>query len=150
MPVFDLIHRITIFFSYAAFFSAFLSGILYLVQDSALKNKLSGAVFGRLPNLSLLDMVNYRSIGTGFPLLTISILAGLYLAKSAHGIYWQGFNSRQILSLAVWIIYALILHVRLTERLRGRKVAILSIAAFILMVIALVGDCQGGQGYGTE
>ncbi|MDP2913683.1 MAG: cytochrome c biogenesis protein CcsA [Candidatus Omnitrophota bacterium] len=144
MPGFNFlkIHSITIYVSYCAFFAASLAAALYLIQDKAIKNKLSGAVFGRLPSLSFLDRLNYRSIGLGFPILTISILSGFVWAKTSHGIYWEGYNSRQLYSLVLWLVYALILHVRLTARLRGRKVALLSIAAFFMMALTLFGACR--------
>jgi len=142
MPGINLIHIITIYVSYAAFFAASLAAALYLVQDNAIKSKRRGVIFSRLPSLSFLDRFNYRSIGLGFPILTISILSGFVWTKSIYGIYWQGYNSRQLYSLVLWLSYALILHVRLKARLRGRKVAILSIAAFFMMALTLFGTCR--------
>ncbi len=142
MPAFNLIHGITICMSYIAFFAASVAAALYLIQDSAIKNKLGGVIFNRLPNLSFLDRFNYRSIGLGFPILTISILSGFIWAKNIYGVYWQPFNSRHLYSLVLWLIYAVILHVRLSARLRGRKVAILSIAAFLVCVLTLFGTCR--------
>ncbi len=142
MPAFNLIHGITICMSYIAFFAASVAAALYLIQDSAIKNKLGGVIFNRLPDLSSLDKFNYRSIGLGFPILTISILSGFIWAKSIYGVYWQGYNSRHLYSLVLWLIYALILHVRLSARLRGRKVALLSIAAFCLCILTLFGTCH--------
>lgn len=135
------IHSITIYLGYIAFLVASVAAVLYLIQDNALKNKLSGVIFNRLPNLSFLDKLNYRSIGLGFPMLTLSVLSGIIWAKNAHGIYWWGYNSRQFYSLILWLIYALILHVRLSARLRGRKVAVLSIAAFFVIILTLFGTC---------
>jgi len=142
MPAFSAIHHITICLSYIAFFAASLAAALYLIQDNAIKNKMAGMLFSRLPGLSFLDRLNYRSIGIGFPILTISILSGFIWAKSIYGVYWQGYNYRHLYSLVLWLIYALILHVRLTARLRGRKVAILSITAFFMMVLTLFGTCR--------
>ena len=141
MPVFNLIHRITIHLSYIAFFVASVAALLYVIQDNALKNKLTGVIFSRLPSLSFLDKLNYRSIGLGFPMLTISVISGLIWAKDIHGICWWGYTSRQLYSLILWLIYALILHVRLSARLRGRKVALLSIAAFFVIILTLFGTC---------
>lgn len=143
MRAFNPIHSITICLSYAAFFVASLAAALYLIQDSAIKKKLAGAVFFyRLPSLSFLDRINYRSIGLGFPLLTIALLSGLIWEKSIHGAYWPGYNTRHLSSLVLWLVYAVILHVRLSARLRGRKVALLSIAAFVVCVATLFGTCR--------
>ncbi len=142
MPAFNVIHGITMCMSYIAFFAASGAAALYLIQDNAIKNKLSGVIFNRLPNLSFLDRLNYRSIGLGFPILTISILSGFMWAKHVCGVYWQGYNPRHLYSLVLWLMYALILHVRLSARLRGRKVALLSIAAFFVGILALLGTCR--------
>ncbi len=135
------IHSITIHISYIAFLASSIAAVLYLVQDHALKAKLSGVIFNRLPSLSFLDKLNYRAIGLGFPLLTLSVLSGIIWAKSIHGIYWWGYNSRQFYSMILWLVYAVILHVRLSAKLRGRKVALLSIAAFFIIILTLFGTC---------
>lgn len=142
MPSFNLIHHITISMSYCAFFAASLAAALYLIQDGAIKSKLAGAVFNRLPSLSFLDRLNYRSIALGFPILTLAILSGFMWTKNIYGVYWHTFNSRHLYALALWLVYALILHVRLTAGLRGRKVAVLSLAAFVIGVITLFGTCR--------
>ena len=142
MASFNIFHGLTIMVSYAAFFFSAVSAILYLVQDSAIKRKLKGAVFNRLPSLSFLDRFNYRSICLGFPILTVSILAGFIRAKYMYGVYWHGCNPRHIYALMLWLIYAAILHVRLLAHLRGRKVALLSAAAFFVCVLTLFGTCH--------
>ncbi len=141
MAAYLKIHGITIYLSYIAFFVASAAAVLYLIQDNALKKKRSGVISSRLPSLSLLDKLNYRSISLGFPMLTISIISGLFWAKNVYGIYWWGYNSRQFYSLVVWLVYAVILHIRLSARLRGRKVALLSIAAFFVIILTLFGTC---------
>lgn len=135
------IHSITIHIGYIAFFAASLAASLYIIQDNALKNKMIGVIFSRLPSLSFLDKLNYRSICLGFPMLTISVISGLIWAKNVYGIYWRGYTSRHFYSLILWLIYALILHVRLSARLGGRKVALLSIAAFFVIILTLFGAC---------
>ncbi len=135
------IHSITIHLGYIAFFVASAAAVLYLVQDNALKNKSTGVISSRLPDLSFLDKLNYRAIGLGFPMLTVSVISGLIWAKNVYGVYWRGYNSRQFYSLILWLVYAVILHVRLSARLRGRKVALLSIAAFFVIILTLFGTC---------
>lgn len=135
------LHILTIFLSYIAFFVATAAAVLYLVQNNALKNKQAGLIFSRLPDLSFLDKLNYRSIGLGFPILTFSIISGFIWIKNIHGVYWWSYNSRQLFSLALWLIYAVILHVRLSDKLRGKKVALLSVFAFFVIILSLFGAC---------
>lgn len=135
------IHYITISLSYIAFLVASAAAVLYLVQDNAIKNKRAGVIFSRLPSLSFLDKLNYRTIGLGFPMLTVSVLCAFLWAKNVYGIYWWGYNSRQFYSIILWLTYALILHVRLSEKLRGKRVALLSVAAFFVIILTLLGTC---------
>jgi len=140
LPYFKL-HIISIYLSYIAFFVASAAAVLYLIQNSLLKNKRTGTIFNRLPNLEFLDKLNYRSISVGFPMLTFSILSGFIWSENIHGVYWWSYNSRQAYSLVLWLIYAAILHVRLSARLRGRKVALLTLFAFFVIIISLFGAC---------
>lgn len=134
-------HIATIYLSYAIFFIASVAASLYLIQNSLLKNKRTGVIFDRLPSLSFLDKLNYRSIGIGFPILTFSILSGFIWVKNIYGSYWAGFNPRQVYSLILWLIYAVTLHVRLSAKMRGRKIALLSLFAFCVIILSLFGAC---------
>lgn len=136
------LHIVTIHLSYVAFFIASVASALYLVQNNALKNKQTGIIFNRLPDLSLLDKLIYLSIGLGFPILTLSIISGFIWAKNISGVYWWGYNSRQAFFLIIWLIYAVILHVRLSAKLRGKKVALLSLLAFCVIILSLFGACR--------
>jgi ABC-type transport system involved in cytochrome c biogenesis permease subunit len=139
--LFFKLHIITIFFSFIAFFVASVAAVLYLIQDSLIKNKKVGLISNQLPNLFFLDKLNYRSIGLGFPILTLSIISGFIWTKYVGGTYWS-YNPREIYSFVLWMIYALILHVRLSAKLRGKKVAQWSLLAFCVIILILSGSCR--------
>ena len=135
------LHIITISLSYIAFFAASAAAVLYIIQDRFLKTKRAGMALNRLPDLLFLDRINYRAIGLGFPMLTLSIISGFIWAEHTRGAYWS-YNPRQIYSFALWLVYALILHVRLSAKLRGRKVAQLSLLAFCMIIFTLFSSCR--------
>jgi len=95
-------------------------------------------LFQRLPNLQILDEINYKLITLGFPLLTLAIITGALWAESAWGSYWR-WDPKEVWSLITWFIYALVLHARLTAGWRGRKAAMLSIAGFISVIFTFFG-----------
>ena len=134
-------HIAAISISYIAFGVAFVAAVLYLVQDNAIKNKRTGIFFSRLPDLSFLDKLIYRSIGLGFPVLALAILSGVIWTVNIHGVYLWGYNSRQFYSIVLWLFYAVILHVRLSAKMRGRKVALMCIFAFFIIILSLLGTC---------
>jgi len=137
-----MLHIVGIYLSYFVFFVATVAAAAYLIQDGLIKGKRMGLIFNRLPDLSFLDKLNYRSISLGFPLLTLAIISGFIWARNMHGAYWGGNNLRQIYSLVLWLIYAVILHARLSAKLRGRKVALLSLFAFCVLVFSLLASCR--------
>jgi len=132
------IHTFLAFLGNAAFAVAFGIGIMYLIQEHHLKSKRLGGLFQRLPNLQLLDEVNYRLISLGFPLLTLAIITGAIWAEGAWGSYWR-WDPKEVWSLITWFIYALVLHARLTAGWRGRRAAILSIIGFISVIFTFFG-----------
>lgn len=135
-----ILHIITILISYISFFVASLAAVFYLIQDSRLKNKQVGIIFDRFPDLFLLDKLNYRAIGLGFPILTFSIITGFILASRTQGSFWS-YNPREVYGFLLWLIYALILHVRFSARARGKKVAWLSLFAFGVIIFTLFSSC---------
>jgi ABC-type transport system involved in cytochrome c biogenesis permease subunit len=46
--------------------------------------------------------------------------------------------TKLLLALAVWVVYAVVLHAPINPSFRGRKVAVLSVVGFVLMVGAIV------------
>lgn len=136
------LHIAGIYLSYFVFFIATVAAAAYLIQDSLIKGKRMGIIFNKLPDLSFLDKLNYRSISLGFPILTLAIISGFIWARNMDGAYWSSHNLRQIYSLVLWLIYAVILHTRLSAKLRGRKVALLSLFAFCVLVFSLLASCR--------
>ena len=132
------IHVILAFLGDAAFAMACGIGAMYLVQERFVKSRRLGGLFQKLPSLQTLDEINYHLITLGFPLLTFAMITGIIWANSAWGTYWR-WDPKEVWSLITWLIYALVIHLRLTIGWRGRKAAILSIIGFALIVFAFFG-----------
>lgn len=129
-----VIHAGFSFLSYTAYAIAFIAGVLYLFQEREIKLKKFGVMTRFLPPLESLDHLNYTSIFLGFILLTIGILTGALWSKQTHSVYWQG-TPKEFLAVFTWILYAILLQIRLTSRWRGRKVAYLSILCFGFVIL---------------
>lgn len=132
------IHTTLAFLADASFAIAFGVGIMYLIQERQLKHKNPGAFYHRLPNLDVLDELDYKAIALGFPLLTLAIVTGSIWANSAWGYYW-GWEPKEIWSLITWLIYAAYLHARLVGGWRGRKAAYLAVIGFVLVIFTFLG-----------
>lgn len=131
-------HALLAFISYAAFTIAFGVAVIYLIQRRFLKTKHLGGLFQKLPPLETLDEISYRSLAVGFPLLTVAIISGAIWSEKAMGSYWT-WDPKQSWSLVTWLIYAALLHGRLTIGWRGKRAALLSIIGFMVLLLTFLG-----------
>jgi len=132
------VHVLLLFIGDAVFAVAFGAGVMYLLQERQVKGKKMGAIFRRLPSLEVLDEINYKCLTVGFPLLTLGIITGSIWAEYAWGSYWS-WDPKETWSLITWILYAALLHARLTVGWRGRKAAILAIVGFCAVLFTFLG-----------
>ena len=95
--------------------------------------------------LESIDNLSYRTIGLGFPLLTIGIIAGAVWANEAWGSYWS-WDPKETWALITWLIFASYLHSRLTKSWSGKKPAILASIGFLVVWICYLGVNFLGKG----
>ena len=124
--------------SYAILTLSFSLSVMYLVQEWQIKHKRLGAIFRRLPSLETLDIMAGRSLKVGFPLLTLGIITGAIWAEKAWGAYWS-WDPKETWSLITWLVYAALLHQRLTVGWRGRRSAVMTIIGFMVLVFTFFG-----------
>jgi cytochrome c-type biogenesis protein CcsB len=131
-------HVIFAFLGNAILALTFCFGVMYLIQEHQLKAKKMGAIAKRLPSLNVLDDLSYLSLKFGFPLLTLGIITGAVWAEYAWGRYWN-WDPKETWSLITWLLYAALLHQRLTVGWRGRKAAIMAIIGFLAVLFTFLG-----------
>lgn len=131
-------HIITIFVGEASFALAFGVGILYLIQENAIKTKKHGYFYKRLPSLELIDHTGYICIIIGFTTITIGLISGMIYAKMVWGRFWA-WDVKEVWSGISWLVYAILLHERLTVGWRGRNAAIMAIIGFIVLLFTFLG-----------
>ena len=133
-----IFHIISIFIGEASFVLAGGLGFMYLVQEHAIKTKKHGFFFRRLPSLELLDSTGYTCIVVGFTMLTIGLATGLVYAKMVWGKFWS-WDPKEVWSGITWLLYAALLHERLTVGWRGRKAAIMAIVGLAVLLFTFFG-----------
>jgi ABC-type transport system involved in cytochrome c biogenesis permease subunit len=116
----------------------FAASVMYLVQARRLRSKSLPGWGLRMLSLERLETMNRRAIGLAFPFLTAGLLVGT--ARMLDGdTRLAGWTDVRILStIAVWLIFALLLPLRYGFHLRGRPAALFTIAAFFLLLLTLV------------
>ena len=96
--------------------------------------------------LTRLEQMNRRAINLAFPLLTAGLLVGLMLmARSIDQV--AGWTDPRVLgTLVLWLVFAILLYLRYGLHLRGRRVALWTIAAFALLLFTLAAPHTLGGG----
>ena len=151
--------------SYAAFLVSFVISALYLVRyyverrrgaammlSASVEADASGGAtatlagpndgvsgwLASLPTLPQLDVLVYRSVAVGLPLLTLGIITGALWAKEAWGAYWQ-WDPKETAALFSWIIYAAYMHLHTRNQWRGLRTSWVSVIGFLSIIFCYLG-----------
>jgi cytochrome c-type biogenesis protein CcsB len=82
-----------------------------------------------VPTADRLETLSYRLTVLGFVFWTFTLMAGAIWAEHAWGRYW-GWDTKEVWTLIVWVIYAGYIHARATRNWRGSRSATLAIVGF--------------------
>ncbi len=132
------VHAVLSIIGEALFALACCAGAMYLLQDGLIKHRRMTPLSRLLPPLQDLDRISHLSLLWGFPLLTLGAIAGAVWARTVWGSHWS-WDPKQVWTLLAWFFYAVVLHQRLAIGWNGRKAALLSIGALIILLAALIG-----------
>ncbi len=143
--VWQIAHAVPILLAFALFGCACMASLMYLVQQRQLKAKSAIPLLSRLPPLEVLDKMSGQAIRWGFPLLTFGIVASVAWLKAGQqlSVPWQE-DLKVWGACLTWAAYAAILHLRLHSRVHGKRVAVLTVLSFALVVATFVGDFMLG------
>ena len=132
-----LTHGVLVLMAAVGVSVGFLASVMYLVQSARLRAKVAPTQGMRMLSLERLEEMHRRAILAAFPLLTAGLLVGV--AMQLHrGDLLDGWDSPKILSaLGLWLVFAILLHLRYWANARGRQVALLTMVAFGLLLLSL-------------
>ncbi len=142
-------HIIALLVAYAALCFSLLASLMYLVQERRIKSKVHfgakagqkswPATFDWLPPLDTLERVALATLEFGFPCMTVGLIIGAVLTQETPlgASYFE--DPKVIASFVSWAVYVLLLFIRRSAGLRGRKAAYVSGAVLVVMmaVVAL-------------
>jgi ABC-type transport system involved in cytochrome c biogenesis permease subunit len=116
----------------------FVASLMYLVQARRLKAKAAPGRGLRLPSLERLEEMNRRAINLAFPLLTAGVVIGLALMlhRPAEALPSR-LDPKMVATGALWLLFVLLLCLRYAAHFRGRRLALLTIVAFGLLLVTL-------------
>ncbi|MGO1397694.1 MAG: c-type cytochrome biogenesis protein CcsB [Brevibacterium yomogidense] len=86
-----------------------------------------------LPGSKDLEKTSYRFAAVGFVTWTFTLVAGAFWAEIAWGRYW-GWDSKEIWTFVVWVVYAAYLHARATRGWTPTRVAVLNLVGIATVI----------------
>jgi cytochrome c-type biogenesis protein CcsB len=139
-----MMHVSMMIFSYATLILGSLLSLLLLALTRFSKEP-QNFTLGKVQLIENLDLWSYRTIGLGFPFLTIGIIAGGVWANEAWGSYWS-WDPKETWALITWLVFAAYIHVRLTKGWVKEKAAIVGAVGFFVVWVCYLGVNFLGQG----
>jgi cytochrome c-type biogenesis protein CcsB len=91
-----------------------------------------------LPTLAQLDVITYRAVAIGLPLISVGIITGAMWAKEAWGAYWQ-WDPKETAALFSWIIYLAYMHLHTGHAWRGVRTSWVSVIGFLSIIFCYLG-----------
>ncbi|MEX0330952.1 MAG: inner membrane protein YpjD [Puniceicoccaceae bacterium] len=127
-------HASLALFSYGIFGLLAVISVLYLMQNNSLKTKRNAGIFRFLPSLMDMDTVLMRLLIVACIVYTISIAIG--------ALYWFSNLSeislaKLILTVALWVVYLVVMVLRATNKLYGTRLARALILLFVAALLIL-------------
>ena len=120
------------------------SAFIYLLADHRLKQKKITKVIGIVPNLEMLQQINYYGILVSFVLVSLGMISGMgmgFLRSSALDIQFVEwlYDPKFIAMIVAWLIVLLVMMSRHYHFFHQKTRAYLTLAAFLLILFAMVG-----------
>lgn len=132
-------HIVVSILAYALLCLAALQSLLLLYQERHLRGHQPGGLLRALPPMQTTENLMFQMIGLGFALLTLTVVSGVFFSEAMFGRPLR-FTHHMVLALVAWVVYGILLlgHRRLGWR--GRPAVRLTLAGFVLVVLAYFGS----------
>jgi ABC-type uncharacterized transport system permease subunit len=127
------VHVTLLLAAYAALIFSLVASFFYLVQERRLKDKQTPGFLEWLPPLDTIDQIAKTALIYGFHCMTGGLLIGSLIAQEQVGPAYF-LDPKVVLSFVMWVLYIVMLFVRRSTGLRGRRAVYLSSAVFVAML----------------
>lgn len=144
--VWGLIHGVFLMLGTLAVLVGFFAGLMYLIQSRRLKQKLPPAAGLRLPSLEWLERTNSRSLAAASLLVLGGFLTGVLtqlVQDGAHRLSWTNPVVLSLTLMTAWLLVAEVFRLVYPAARQGRKVAYLTMAAFVFLLLVLASVMWG-------
>lgn len=132
------IHVFFAWFAYSAYMLACAAGVLMVLKSRDSQRDQRNPVYEKIPSLERLDELIFRYIVFGFIMDAVMLASGSIWANDLWGTYWN-WDPVETWSLVSWLMYGVIIHLRVTLGWRGLRLAWLAIGAILGVLISFFG-----------
>ncbi len=142
------IHGGALLLGTAAVALGFATGMMYLIQSYRLKHKLPPRPGLRLPSLEWLQRFNREAILISTSMLFLGLISGIVmnLTKSPNSVPWTDPVVISSGVLFLWLTAASVFELLYRPAWQGHKVAYLTLASFVFLVLVMVFVLFGEHG----
>lgn len=133
----------------AAFGVASGVAVMYLLMERQMKGKKFGMLFSRLPSLQFLDELNRRLVVWGFIALSVTLVTGAFFVSDAAGAFFWRWEPKEVATLVAWMMFAALLNARFFAGWQGKRVALLTMAGFCVLLVSFFTSFEPGRGGGA-
>ena len=140
--IWGIVHGAAILLAGVSVLVGFVAGLMYFFQERRLKAKRPPLLGLRLPSLEWLQRANSRAIVISVLMQGIGVFAGMVLnrinyKREIRVLPWNDPLVLGTMLMMLWLLAAALLGAFYRPARRGRKVAYLTVASFVFLVIAL-------------
>lgn len=132
------VHILVSILAYSLVAIAAIQALLYSYQERQIKNRTSPAMLMALPPLQTMEQLLFRLVGMGFVLLTLTLLSGAVFSQQLFGYAFE-FKHHTILASLGWLVFAILLVLRVKSGLRGSHAVIWTVGGFLLIQLGYFG-----------
>lgn len=111
--------------------------LMLWLQEHALRRRRLGWATRFLPPLVQTEALLFRTVGTGFVLLSLALLTGVLFVED---LFAQHLVHKTVLSVLAWLVFGALLLGRWRLGWRGARAARLALAAMFLLLLAFFGS----------
>ena len=122
---------------YSVLMIAAVLAILHAVQERTLRTHRPGLLMRALPPLTQTEALLFRLIGTGFALLTLTLLTGFLFVQNLRD---QHLIHTTVLTVIAWLLFGALLWGRWRHGWRGSRAVNLTLAGMALLTLAFFGS----------
>jgi ABC-type uncharacterized transport system permease subunit len=131
------IHIVVSILAYSFLNIAAIQATLLALQDWGLRRRHLSRLNRSLPPLQTMEAMLFQLIGAGLLLLTLSLLSGFLFLDD---LFAQHLAHKTVLSMAAWIVFAILMWGRLIHGWRGRTAIRWTLGGFLALMLGYFGS----------